>query len=528
MLSETEKLTLSHVFIVEDEQIVAEDLRQILLKKGFVSVSLFSSGEEALEESQRRPPDLILMDINLKKGIDGITTGERLMAKRYVPILFITAYTDEETLERAKSLRPYGYIIKPIEERELLINVEMALYRYRAERQIREAEERSQEIFDKNDTPLLLLDRRDGKLLDINRAALDLFGKSREAVLGFPPERLFGDETPLTPFREALGRLEKGVPVTCRITVPTPTDKKVLLQASAKNIHLADRDVIYVSLYDITERFQFEEQAKILQKKLIQADKMKSLGMLTSSLAHEVNNPNSFILFNVSLLRDAWQDASGILQRHSDNVGDFLLGGLPFSEMKEALPKLLSGINEGALRIKNLVDNLRDFSRNDKGSEELDDSVDILKVIRSSLVIMDYQIRKCTNNFSLDLPEALPPLKGNSQMLEQVMINLISNALQALPRKEASLSIRAFADRVEKVVSVEVVDQGVGMSSQTMNRITEPFFTTRAAVGGTGLGLYISHSIVRLHKGEMSFFSRPGVGTRVVLTFPPCREEDEK
>ena len=101
MLSETEKLTLSHVFIVEDEQIVAEDLRQILLKKGFVSVSLFSSGEEALEESQRRPPDLILMDINLKKGIDGITTGERLMAKRYVPILFITAYTDEETLERA-------------------------------------------------------------------------------------------------------------------------------------------------------------------------------------------------------------------------------------------------------------------------------------------------------------------------------------------------------------------------------------------------------------------------------------------
>ena len=113
-------------------------------------------------------------------------------------------------------------------------------------------------------------------------------------------------------------------------------------------------------------------------------------------------------------------------------------------------------------------------------------------------------------------------------MLEQVMINLISNALQALPRKEASLSIRAFADRVEKVVRVEVVDQGVGMSSQTMNRITEPFFTTRAAVGGTGLGLYISHSIVRLHKGEMSFFSRPGVGTRVVLTFPPCREEDEK
>ena len=66
------------------------------------------------------------------------------------------------------------------------------------------------------------------------------------------------------------------------------------------------------------------------------------------------------------------------------------------------------------------------------------------------------------------------------------------------------------------------------MSSQTMNRITEPFFTTRAAVGGTGLGLYISHSIVRLHKGEMSFFSRPGVGTRVVLTFPPCIEEDER
>ena len=128
------------VLVVEDESIVALDIQHRLRAMGYAVVGLALTGPEALELTERTEPDLILMDIRLKGPISGIETAELLRAKRDLPVIYLTAYTDQATLERARISEPFGYVVKPFEDRELNITIEIALYRHTVERQLRENE----------------------------------------------------------------------------------------------------------------------------------------------------------------------------------------------------------------------------------------------------------------------------------------------------------------------------------------------------------------------------------------------------
>jgi signal transduction histidine kinase len=163
------------------------------------------------------------------------------------------------------------------------------------------------------------------------------------------------------------------------------------------------------------------------------------------------------------------------------------------------------------------------MSRQDAG--ELDQSVDIQQVLEATLMILHNQIQKFTDVCTLEVPDALPRVRGNSQQLEQVFINILMNALEALPERTKGVYICASYDANTGLLSVDIRDEGRGIKERDMGRLTEPFFTTRKDADGTGLGLSISRSIVEKHKGSMSFKSKLGSGTTVTIRLPTVNKE---
>lgn len=269
---------------------------------------------------------------------------------------------------------------------------------------------------------------------------------------------------------------------------------------------------------DITAQIRIEEEMKLVQTRLIHANKMTSLGTLVASVAHEVNNPNSYIMSNAQVLAKIWEDVIEILKNNYDDNNDLHIGGVPFPKLLDLTPKLLGGIKDGSTRINNIVENLKNFARSD--SKGLEGKVNLNTVIMSSRSILDNLIKKYTQNFNVSFNENLPIVKGSAQQIEQVIINLIINALQSLPDKRSGVWISTYDNKKSNNVEIKVRDEGVGMSEDLLHKITEPFFTTKFDTGGTGLGLSISYTIIRDHGGVMSFESEEGKGTTVTVTLP--------
>jgi polar amino acid transport system substrate-binding protein len=265
-------------------------------------------------------------------------------------------------------------------------------------------------------------------------------------------------------------------------------------------------------------RKQAEEQAKIHQQQLMQAGKMVALGTLVSSVAHEINNPNNFIMLNAPLLKEVWENVLPILDEYYEKDRDFTIGSVRYAEMRDKIPRLLSGIKDGSNRIKQIVEDLRDFVRRD--ASDMNQSADVNAVLRSAISLLSNMITKSTSHFSVRYGEKMPVLKGNFHRLEQVIINLIQNACQALPDVRRSISLSTVYDEKTSCIVVKVQDEGVGIPPEALPHITDPFFTTKSDSGGIGLGLSISSRIIKEHGGTLTFNSEPGRGTTAEIILP--------
>jgi len=259
------------------------------------------------------------------------------------------------------------------------------------------------------------------------------------------------------------------------------------------------------------------EELKLQQQQLIQADKMTSLGILVSGVAHEINNPSSLLLLNLPVVKDAYQDLETILEEHYAQHGDFDMGGLAYSRMRDEIPRMLDDMLAGTHRIRRIVDDLRDFAR--QGPAELDEMVDLNDVVATAIRLVDNTIRHSTDHFEASYGNNLPAFQGNAQRIEQVVINLIVNACQALESSDRSIQVRTLLTPDRKL-RLEVRDQGRGIEADDLSRLSDPFFTTRREQGGTGLGLSVSASIVQEHNGDLTYRSQPGKGTIAILTLP--------
>ncbi|WP_243373073.1 transporter substrate-binding domain-containing protein [Geotalea sp. SG265] len=274
---------------------------------------------------------------------------------------------------------------------------------------------------------------------------------------------------------------------------------------------------------EIAERKHAEEELRLNQQQLVQADKLAALGVLVSGVAHEINNPTGLILLDVPILKRAHGDIDGILEEFYQAHGDFMVGGLPYSEMRQEIPRVLDEMQDGAKRIKRIVNDLKDFARRDDVAEK--QQVDFNTVVETALRLVEPTIRKATRHLQVEYADWIPPILANSQRIEQVVVNLVLNACQALPDPERGIYITTRYNRATASAIVSVHDEGIGIAPENLSRLTDPFFTTKRESGGTGLGLSVSDGIIKDHGGQLHFKSSPGTGTTVTLSLPVIREE---
>jgi signal transduction histidine kinase len=192
---------------------------------------------------------------------------------------------------------------------------------------------------------------------------------------------------------------------------------------------------------------------------------------------------------------------------------------MDYSELSERMPQLIRHTLDGVNRVKRIVSDLKDFAG--QRPANVQDTVDLNEIVKKAIGLVASMIKKASSEFQVHYAEQLPVFQGHGQRIEQVIINLLVNACQAMTEKRKPLRMATGFDTRSGSLYVEVEDGGCGMTPEVIARITDPFFTTKRDSGGTGMGLSISDTIVRDHGGRLEFRSTPGVGT-VATIWIPC------
>jgi PAS domain S-box-containing protein len=274
---------------------------------------------------------------------------------------------------------------------------------------------------------------------------------------------------------------------------------------------------------DITEEEELRHESEYRRQQLIQADKLASLGEVVAGVAHEINNPNSFITYNVPLLKETWEIFEPIIAEFASAHPEWKKDGIAIDEFCEDMKACIQAIRTGSERINLVVSNLKDFARIDESDQS--SPVQVNEVIEKTFWIVGAQLRKSIARIDLNLAGNLPDIQGHFQKLEQVVANLVVNAANAIPiREQGKLIVTTrYVQRIKSIL-IEIEDNGIGMAPQVIDRIFDPFFTTRRDAGGTGLGLSVSYGLVQEHKGILGVQSRRGIGSRFTVFLPVDRD----
>ncbi len=372
-----------------------------------------------------------------------------------------------------------------------------------------------------NAGPLIMVMDRYGQIVRFNKTCERLTGYDRNEVIG-----KYVWEIGMA--RNSRDKMRNMFPHAQDIDFPSSFENMIVTRTGERRLISWTNSIMADSIkprthivsigVDITEKKAAEEKAETRMRQLVEADKMVSMGVLASEVAHEINNPNNFIALNAPILKKAWDDISGILKKYHDACGDFLIANVPYSEMSKEIPVLFEGIEAGSQRIRKIVKNMKSFARRDEQTKL--QSVNLNEVIQTALTLVSTQLKNRTVIVLKRLLDPLPPVPGNFQRLEQVVVNLVLNSLQALTEKDGRILIETAFDSEKNLVLLWITDNGVGIRPDHIPRISEPFFTTKSNSGGTGLGLSVCTAILKEHKGTLSFDSAVGQGTKVTLSLP--------
>ncbi len=481
------------IVVVEDEYIVALDIRSFLERSGYGVAGVFASGEELLDRLDELAPDLILMDIKIRGRLDGVETARIVQERRRVPVVLLTAYADDETVARAKITQPFGYLLKPFEERELRTAIEIALYRAGMEERLRESEERFRRLFNEGISGNFVADA-EGRITEANPAFMRLVGASD----GHPPSlgSLFRDAAAWESFRAGLfsaRRLE-----LVELPLRSVDGREILVLANAAAVAGPDGAATGMQgeLTDTTERRRLEER-------LLQAQKMEAIGRLAGGVAHDFNNILTAVLGYANLL------------------------GEELPDLGEARDDL-EGIRKAAGRASNLTRQLLAFSRRQQASPRV---VDLNGLVQDTERMLARLLSEAVS-LSLDLAASPSAIYADPVQVEQILLNLAVNAKDAMPDGGSiRITTRTESLAAPRTVGLDTLapggyavlamgDTGVGIPPAIIDRIFEPFFTTKPKDRGTGLGLSTVYGIAKQTGGAVEVESKPGEGARFSVWLP--------
>lgn len=446
---------------------------------------------------------------------------ENMFAPESVEMLEAAAMQLGATIRRLRAEEALKAAYQVLEDRVMERTIELSMandnlkaeieVRLQAEERLRENRNMLQTLIDGIMDALILVDQ-DMRIRMLNRGAAELYGiPSFEAVIGEQCFNATGSVGACTncdvPQAVAKGQ-------TLIFERPGLRDAKRLEQVSVYPIQEQESETggAIVRISDITEERRFERQ-------LIQSEKMASLGILVSSIAHEINNPNSFVTFNIPILREYLEELIGIADGYAEKQPEFELFHMTYAEFRKDVFKLVDNIEHGASRISTFVSNLREFSQSNGDRQKV--MLELPVVLDKVLSICRSQIKKRVKTFETDLPADLPPVFADEYSLEQVLLNLIVNAVQAADKQDSFVILRASSGRSWRDHTIiEVIDNGCGIDQKKIERIFDPFYTTKSANEGTGLGLYVCHNLIESLGGRIEVESRPGEGSTFSVYLP--------
>jgi PAS domain S-box-containing protein len=484
------------VMVVEDESIVALDIQNQLSSLGYIVSAVVGTGEEAVRVARREPPDLVLMDICLRGEMDGIRAAGIIRDELDLPVIYLTAYDDEATLRRARVTAPFGYLLKPFEERQLHTSIEMALYRHALERKVKESEQWLSTTLRSIGDGVLATDAQ-GCIAFMNTVAEELTGWQQREALGREAQDILRFTSP----KEGVTGEVHSPNEVCLVT---RRGKAVPVENNAAPIRDEQGRVVGVVFVfrDISERKRAEEVRKAYVMELRQRN--EELDAFAHTVAHDLKNPLNLVTGFIELLR-------------SEEV--------PVSAEDQA--RYLEVISHGARKIANIIDELLLLAETRKVEVE-PEPIDMGEVVSEALQRLSHMIHH--KKAEIVQPLEWPSVLGHGPWIEEVWANYISNAIKyggSPPHVEIGYDLPPSAKVPHDcdLIRFWVRDNGKGLAPDKQAQLFTPFTQlSQVRATGHGLGLSIVRRIIEKLNGRVGVESEVGYGSRFYFSLPICNQ----
>ncbi|MGA7123606.1 MAG: response regulator, partial [Polyangiaceae bacterium] len=505
------------ILVVEDEQIIAQDIRQTLSDLGYAVPRTVATGVQAFQYAEALKPQLVLMDIKLRGETDGIAAASEIRRCLGIPIVYLTSHSDDATLARAAETHPYGYLVKPFNDRDLRTAIEVALQKHEFEEQLQARERWFATTLDSIGDAVLATDS-EGIITFMNPVAMRVTGWTRAEAIGREVDEVIrltsaDGQAVENPVHVAL-RDAQTVLLPPKTSMVLRTGTKLVIDDSASPI-VDDKGRVVggvVVFRDVTERAKLEQR-------LAQSERLASIGTMAAGTGHEINNPLTYVVANLGFSLRGLKEIIGNLRGlnvHDEDKGRFESAMGRLQEIVDAL----RDADDGADRVRRIVRDLKKFTRVDGDGSGIVELADVLEAaVRMTAHTLRHHAR-----LRKDYGKT-PPVEVSEGQLAQVFMNVLMNASEAIGEGDAEhheIHVRTYTNDGGEAVA-EIRDTGPGIPPQILPRIFDPFFSTKPVGSGMGLGLAICHSIVASYGGEITAESTVGEGTTFRVVLPPAR-----